>query len=129
MNELIDLLNTNFNDIDFTDIKFATDINIYNESLNSYENYKPQPTLESWYNSTHVFPDIDPRHRFIVDTIKNNNYKKIIDLGAGSGCVSKFIFAEHHDNIEELVSVEHNKTHFDQMIDNFKKEHILFLLI
>ena len=121
MDKFIDLLNTNLNRINFKTININTDITNYNESLTSYQNYIPQPTLESWFDKKHVYPNIDPRHRFIVDTIKNNNYKKIIDLGAGAGCVSKSIYAEHKDIIEELVCVEHNKTHFNQMIDNFQK--------
>lgn len=120
MSEFIDLLNTNLNQIDFSKIDIVKDIDIYNKSLNSYQNYVPVNTLEEWYSSKHVYPNIHPSHRFIVDIIKKNNYKKIIDLGAGAGMVSKSIFAEHHNNIKELVCVEHNQTHFNQMIDNFQ---------
>lgn len=121
MDEFIDMLNTNLNGIDFTNININDDINNYIKSLISQKNYGFQPTLDSWFDSKHIYPNIDPRHRFIVDTIKNNNYKKIIDLGAGAGCVSKSIYAEHKDIIEELVCVEHNNNHFNQMIDNFEK--------
>lgn len=121
MNDIIELLNTNLNNVDFTNLDIIPDINNYNNSLSSYENYIPQQTLKSWFDKKHIYPNIDPRHRFIVDTIKNNNYKKIIDLGAGAGCVSKSIYAEHKDVIEELVCVEHNQVHFNQMIDNFQK--------
>jgi len=121
MNEMIGLLNTNQRVRFSNNIEFGKDIDKYNKSLTSFENYIPQPTLESWYDSKHIYPNIDPRHRFIVDTIKNNNYQKIIDLGSGAGCVSKSIFAEHQNIIEELVCVEHNITHFNQMIDNFEK--------
>ena len=121
MNNFIDLLNTNGR-INFNNVDFMGDIDNYNKSLINFENYTPQPTLLSWRDSKHIYPNSDPRHRYIIDTIKENNYKKIIDLGAGAGCVSKPLYFEYSAEIEELVCVEHNKTHFKQMIDNFENE-------
>lgn len=123
MNNLIDILNCNLNNCNFKNIDVEDDMNKYNNSLSTFENYVPQESLESWFDSKHVYPNIDPRHRFIVDVIKKHNYKKIIDLGAGAGCVSKSVFMEHKDNIDELICVEHNKTHFDQMNDNFQNNY------
>jgi phospholipid N-methyltransferase len=121
MDKFIDLLNTN-GIIDFSNVDFMDDISEYNKSLINFENYEPQPTLLSWRDSKHIYPNLDPRHRYIVDTIKENNYKKIIDLGAGAGCVSKPLYHEYGTEIEELVCVEHNKTHFKQMLDNFDNQ-------
>lgn len=123
MNNLIELLNTNLNNVNFENIDIKDDISEYNNSLIRFENYVPQESLKSWFDSKHVYPNIDPRHRFIVDVIKKHNYRKIIDLGAGAGCVSKSVFMEHKDNIDELICVEHNKTHFNQMNDNFQNNY------
>jgi len=122
--DLLLLLNTNYNNIKFNNIDVNSELEIYNKSLLNENNYVPSAchfTLESWYDTKHVYPNIDPRHRFIVDEIKSHNYKKIIDLGAGSGCVSKYVYAEN-PKIEELVCVEHSSTHFAQMIDNFQNK-------
>lgn len=94
----------------------------YFKSLKNYKNYGNQPTLESWIDKRHIYPIIDPRHRFIVDTIKNFGYKKVIEFGAGSGCVAKHVFKEI-ENLEKLVCVEHNIEHYKQMLDNFDKRY------
>ena len=67
---LTELLNINCENIDFKNIDIESDIDKYNNSLNTFGNYIPVPKLECWYDEKHVYPNIDPRHRFIVDTIK-----------------------------------------------------------
>lgn len=118
-----ELLNCNLNKVNFNtnDIDVDKELNIYYKSTLTENNYPNQHSdLASWKsNNGYVYPNIDPRHRYIVDTIKKNNYKKVIDFGAGCGMVSKFVYHEN-PNIEELVCIENGSHHYSQMLENFK---------
>jgi len=75
--------------------------------------------LASWKSNVYIYPNMDERHRYIVDTIKKENYKKIIDLGAGCGMISKYVY-DANPQLEELVCIENNSVHCSQMLENFK---------
>ena len=123
--ELIQLLNNNNNNYDFTSLssrKVIRQRNRYFKYLDKdFDQIHPSvPTLNDWYNKDTVYPDIHPAHQKVVDTVTNLKPVSVCEVGAGAGVVSKYVFNVHPE--VKLTCIEPNKQNFKLIHENFKKE-------
>lgn len=98
----------------------------YFEHTNSWLNYADQASsLKDWVDikGGSRWPNIHATHRHVVDICKELNVKKICDVGAGAGVVSKYIYAEHKD--AEITCLEGSVKHIAEMQENFNNSDII----
>lgn len=109
-------------------IDVSKKIKAYFDHTNTWLNYKEQTdSLEVWSAEKHglVWPNIHATHRHVVDICKELGVKKICDVGAGAGVVSKFLYAETRDTGAKITCLEGSTRHIAVMKENFNNSSVI----
>ena len=117
-----ELLKCNLNGTkEFNDSEIETEIDIYTESIKSWQNYDEVVSLSNWYSPQYVYPKMQNHHDKIVKKTKELGAKSICEVGAGAGVVAKYVYAYNDGNIK-LTCLEGGDNHIAQMKENFSQK-------
>jgi len=99
--------------------KINDQIQLYKNLTDSHTNYLTEsPELSDWYNDGYTYPNVNSCMQTVLDLIKKYKPKIVLEAGAGSGKLSKYVY-DILDKDVELICVENNKDYYQQMQTNF----------
>jgi hypothetical protein len=116
-----DLLTCNLNQFEMFDRdEVETDIARYYKNTSNWDDvYGHVNNLAGWANRDYIFPNLHIHHEKIVNTVKDLEVKDVLEVGAGAGCVSKYVYASTGANMTCLEGSDH---HISQMRENFSSD-------
>jgi SAM-dependent methyltransferase len=96
----------------------------YTQILRQEDNYpNPGDKLEDWIDPHgHTYStSLHPVQEFVISRLMKLDVKSVLDIGAGPGLISKFIYARFQDEGREiaLTCLEHSKIRVELMKSNF----------
>lgn len=110
------LQNFNSFDRDVVEIEVAK---YYKNASSDWEDvYGHVESLQRWVTESYIFPNLQTHHRKIVDTVARTGSREVLEVGAGAGCVSKYVHALTGAN---MTCLEGSTFHIEQMRENFSK--------
>jgi len=97
----------------------------YIQSTEQWMNYSDQvPSLAGWVDSRgHDFKNPHPAIKYIVEIFKEFQPATVLDIGAGAGVVSKYIFASMPET--KITCLEGSERHILEMKENFNESDII----
>jgi hypothetical protein len=86
------------------------------------EAHYPQinPTMKTWVDQRHGWGNLHPSHQAVVDACLKYRPVSVCDVGAGSGIVSKYVYAAAEKK-PGITAVEYSPLHIEMIKDNFNK--------
>lgn len=107
-------------------IDVANFLEKYFESQKNWMNYPLQvPDLQGWRDRKgHDYTNPHPALKHVVDYCVELNPASILDVGAGAGVVSKYIFAARDERVK-ISCLEGSEKHLAEMRENFDNSDII----
>jgi ubiquinone/menaquinone biosynthesis C-methylase UbiE len=112
----------NVNNIDFKDINILQEIENYLDNLKNWNIY--HWNTEIIEKDKYIYPNIHNNIKKIISICERLNLKNILDVGAGNGKITKYLFQRLNNELEQKCKfncLEGKNEHINEMKRNFKK--------